>query len=307
METVLKIEQLSKSYGDHLALDDFSLDVKRGDIVGLAGPNGAGKTTLFKIITGLIPDYQGEFSYFGSVIQSERQANCQALGTIIEAPAIYPDMTVFQNINYYRIQRGIPEIDRVDELIELVGLKEQSNRKAKQLSLGMKQRLGIAISLIHRPEILIYDEPTNGLDPSGIIKVRELLLKLAREKRLTILVSSHILSELELLASRFVIINKGQKVREFTRDQLEEEIKSYIRVDADESARLATLLEEAFQTNDYLVDETGKIRIYDLSIDMAELNKQAVTRGIAIRELTYHQVHLEELYRELTEGGMDRA
>ncbi|MGX7106467.1 ABC transporter ATP-binding protein [Hutsoniella sourekii] len=303
METVLKIEHLSKSYKQHLALDDFSLEVRRGEIIGIAGPNGAGKTTLFKIITGLIPDYQGEYSYFGSVDPGERQINCQALGTLIEAPAVFPEMTVWQNINYYRIQRGVPEKSRVDELIDLVGLNDQRNRLAKQLSLGMKQRLGIAISLVHRPQILIYDEPTNGLDPSGMIKIRQLLIRLAQERQLTILVSSHILSELEVLATRFVIINQGRKICELTQDQLADEIKSYIRVDADQSHRLVTLVEENFHTNDYMVDETGKVRIYDLSIDTAELNRQAISNGIAIRELAYHQVHLEELYQELTQGG----
>ena len=192
-ETILEVKQLTKRYGKQLALNNFDLTVSKGEIVGIAGRNGAGKTTLFRIITGLTPEFSGSLSLFGSLDEQGALENRHFVGTIIEAPAFFPDLTAKQNLEYYRIQRNIKDQNRVDEMLALVDLADTRRKKFKEFSLGMKQRLAIALALLHRPQLLIFDEPTNGLDPTGIIQVRDLLLKLAQEEELTILVSSHIL------------------------------------------------------------------------------------------------------------------
>lgn len=308
MESIISINQLSKQYKNHLALDDFNLEVYRGDIVGIAGPNGAGKTTLLKILAGLTPSYDGNFTLFNSQTAEEKLEMYRYVGTIIEAPALYPEMTGYENLNYYRIQRGVLEKDRVDELLDLVGLADRANQRTKDYSLGMKQRLAIAMSLIHQPQLLIYDEPTNGLDPTGIKEVRDLILKLSHDHQLTVLISSHILSELESLANRFVIIDQGKKYGEFTKKELQEATRAYISIQVDEPSRFVTLFETGYPNVDYQVETEGYIKIFHADeIDIREINQLAVENGIGVSSLTYNQVKLEERYLEIIKGGNDHA
>lgn len=310
MDQIVSIKHLSKQYKNNTALDDFNLDVYKGDIVGIAGPNGAGKTTLLKILAGLMPNYEGEFTLFGSQTPKEQIAMRRFVGTIIEAPAIYPNMTGYDNLNYYRIQRGIIEKDRVDELLEQVGLTEKAHQDTKGYSLGMKQRLAIAMSLLHQPQLLIYDEPTNGLDPAGIKEVRQLILKLSHENQLTVLISSHILSELETLANRFVIIDQGKKYGEFTKQELHEATRAYIAIQVDNPSLFITILENNYPTVDYQVEPDGLVKIFHsdgVGIEITKINQLAVENGIAVSSLTYNQVKLEERYLEVIRGGNDDA
>ena len=246
-EAILEVKQLTKRYGKQLALNNFDLTVNKGDIVGIAGRNGAGKTTFFRIVTGLTPDYSGSLSLFGSLDETGARDNRQFVGTIIESPAFFPDLTAKQNLEFYRIQHNIKEKERIQEMLELVDLADTQRKKFKEFSLGMKQRLAIALALLHRPQLLIFDEPTNGLDPTGIIQVRELLIKLAKEEDLTILVSSHILSELEHLATRFVVLEQGYKIDEFTKEELQEKIQSFYEIKVDKPICEIENLEETFK------------------------------------------------------------
>lgn len=300
---VLEIKQLAKQYGKQQALVDFDLTVKAGDIVGVAGRNGAGKTTLFRIITGLTPHYQGSVSIFGSTSDKDLLEQRHLVGTIIEDPAFIPEMSAKQNLEFYRLERGITDKNRVDDMLKLVGLVDTGRKKVKDFSLGMKQRLAIALALIHRPKLLIFDEPTNGLDPEGIIQVRELLLQLAKDERLTILVSSHILSELEHLATRFVVIEKGHKIEEFTKEELQEKIQSYYDIKVDDAEKAVTLIKEKFQTNQVTHEESGNVQVFNLAIPAADIADLLVKNGVKLSQLTRKTHLLETVFLDLIKGG----
>lgn len=300
---VLEIKQLAKRYGKQQALADFDLTVEAGDIIGVAGRNGAGKTTLFRIITGLTPKYQGSVSIFGSTTDKELSDKRQLVGTIIEDPAFIPEMTAKQNLEFYRLERGITDKNRVDEMLALVGLADTGRKKVKDFSLGMKQRLAIALALIHRPKLLIFDEPTNGLDPEGIIQVRELLLQLAKDERLTILVSSHILSELEHLATRFVVIEKGHKIEEFTKEELQDKIQSYYDIKVDEAEKAVALIKETFKTDQVAQDEDGGIQVFNLAISAADIAELLVKNDFRLTQLTRKTHLLETVFLDLIKGG----
>lgn len=298
---VLEVNNVSKQYGKQQALDHFNLKVNKGEIVGVAGPNGAGKTTLFRIITGMTPVYDGDLKLFGSLDATGLRENRKYLGTIIEDPAFFPEMSAKQNLEFYRIQRGVKDKNRIDELLTLVGLADVGNKKFKGFSLGMKQRLAIALALIHEPELLVFDEPTNGLDPAGIIQVRKLLQKLAKETHLTILVSSHILSELENLATRFVIVNHGKKIDEFTKEELQERLQSYFEIKVDDTDRASQLLEIELNTTEFEVTAEGMIHIFDPNIEASDIADTFVKNNLKLSHLSRKSHNLEEMFINLTE------
>lgn len=300
---VLQVNGLSKNYGSQQALINFDLTVKEGEIIGLAGPNGAGKTTLFRIITGLTSSYEGELSLFESSNRKTLNENRKLLGTIIEDPALFPEMTARQNLEFYRRQRGVKDKSRIDELLALVGLADTGKKKFKSFSLGMKQRLAIALSLIHSPKLLIFDEPTNGLDPKGIIEVRELLLKLSQESQLTILVSSHILTELENLANRFVIINHGQKIQEFSKDELYQTVQNYHQVQVDRPEEAKVILQNQLNISDIHIEANGSLKLYGQDFDPADVAKLLVDADFRLSHLARKNYPLEELFIDLTKEG----
>jgi ABC-2 type transport system ATP-binding protein len=232
MELVLQTSGLTKKYGKQIAVNNVDLNIEKGDIYGLIGKNGAGKTTIMKIVCGLVYQDQGDIQLFES---GDLQKNRKRIGCVIEQPALYPDMTAGENLIYYDKLIGITDYDNVDEVLSLVGLKNTGRKKTKAFSLGMKQRLSIAISLLGNPDFLILDEPINGLDPSGIREIRELLLKLNSENEITILISSHILGELAKIATKYGIINKGVLVDEFQAVELEERCKKCLAIVVDDS------------------------------------------------------------------------
>ena len=301
-ETILEVKQLTKRYGKQLALNNFDLTVSKGEIVGIAGRNGAGKTTLFRIITGLTPEFSGSLSLFGSLDEQGALENRHFVGTIIEAPAFFPDLTAKQNLEYYRIQRNIKDQNRVDEMLALVDLANTRRKKFKEFSLGMKQRLAIALALLHRPQLLIFDEPTNGLDPTGIIQVRDLLLKLAQEEELTILVSSHILTELEHLATRFVIIEQGNKIDEFTKGELQERIQSYYEIRVNKPLAAINILQTAFPDAQMELDTDELIKVYDLNIPAEDLADTLFQNEFKLSHLVRKTHKLEEVFLNMIES-----
>lgn len=298
---ILEVNNVSKQYGKQQALDHFNLKVNKGEIVGVAGPNGAGKTTLFRIITGMTPVYDGDLKLFGSLDATGLRENRKYLGTIIEDPAFFPEMSAKQNLEFYRIQRGVKDKNRIAELLTLVGLADVGNKKFKGFSLGMKQRLAIALALIHEPELLVFDEPTNGLDPAGIIQVRKLLQKLAKETHLTILVSSHILSELENLATRFVIVNHGKKIDEFTKEELQERLQSYFEIKVDNTDLASQLLETQLNTTEFEVTSDGVIHVFDANIEASDIADTLVKNNLKLSHLSRKSHNLEEMFINLTE------
>ena len=219
-EAVLKTYNLCKKYKDQMAVDNVSMTIRKGDIYGFIGQNGAGKTTLIRMITGLAHRTSGEIELFGGSGEEALNKGREFIGSLIESPAFYKNMTARENLEVSRLVRNIPGKECIDEVLNLVGLKDTGKKKVKDFSLGMRQRLGIANALLGNPKLLILDEPINGLDPMGIIEIRELLKKINKEKDITILISSHILDELFRVATDYIFISQGTIKKNFTYEEI---------------------------------------------------------------------------------------
>lgn len=223
MSVILRTNHITKRYSHRPVVSDLSMTIHKGDIYGFIGKNGAGKTTLIRMITGLAKPSDGNILLFGKPDLLEGRAR---IGTVIESPAFYPGMTARENLIAQCRLLGINDLAQVDDILELVGLDDTGKKKARNFSLGMRQRLAIALALIGNPELLILDEPTNGLDPEGIKEIRELILRLNKERKITVLISSHILGELSKFATRYGIIHQGKLIEEFTEEELWERCRS---------------------------------------------------------------------------------
>lgn len=300
-EVVLKANGLTKKYGKQVALDSANMEVHRGDIYGLIGRNGAGKTTMMKIICGLTNPTGGEFEIFGksgTEVEKERSR----IGCLIENPAFFGYMTAYENLRYYCYQKGIVNLKQIDEVLELVGLTEARNKKFKAFSLGMKQRLGIAFALLDNPELVILDEPINGLDPIGISELREVFVRLAKEKGVTIVISSHILSELYATADHFLFVEKGHVLKDYTKEQLDTECSKCLVLKTNNTKKAATVLEMVLDVNDYKVINDEEIRIYKLDIDIPMVSKRLIENDVAVLGLFEAGVSLEEFFKQLVEA-----
>ena len=227
MKNMIETKNLTKTYKAFTAVDHVSLHIKKGSIYGFLGPNGAGKSTTMKIIMSLVKETQGQLELFES---TDNQVNRGRIGAIIEQPAFYPYMTAYENLQYYIKFKGIVEANSIENVLKMVGLENAATKKYKNYSLGMKQRLGLALALINNPDLLILDEPLNGLDPQGIAELRETLRHLNKKYGITMVISSHILDELEMIATRYGFIHKGHMIEEITVDELHEKLKKYIFV-----------------------------------------------------------------------------
>lgn len=306
MKEVIRTNKLSKKYGSDMALSNVNISVKQGDIYGLVGNNGAGKTTLLRILTGQSESSDGTFELFCKSSDSDLSKARRRVGAIIETPSFYPKLTVEQNMEYYRIQRGIPGKESIDKSLEEVDLLYAKKKKYDQLSLGMKQRLGLALAMMTEPELLILDEPINGLDPSGIIEIRNLLLKLNREKNITILISSHILTELSNIATCYGFLNKGELVEELSAKELEEKCKSFLEIKVNNAKKLSALLEENLGYKNYKVLSGERIQIFDKTDEPEKVSKLAVSNNIALLSLEEKSLNLENYYMSLI-GGVENA
>ncbi|MDI9215723.1 MULTISPECIES: ABC transporter ATP-binding protein [Clostridium] len=283
MGLVLQTDSLTKKYGKQIAVNKVNINVEKGDIYGLIGKNGAGKTTIMKMVCGLISQNQGDIKLFES---SNLKKGRKRIGTIIEQPALYPNMTAKENLIYYDKLLGITDYGNVEEVLALVGLEDTGKKKTKSFSMGMKQRLSIAISLIGNPDFLILDEPINGLDPSGIKEIRELLLKLNCENGITIFISSHILGELAKIATKYGIIKKGVLIDEFSAKELEKRCKKCISLVVNNSEKAVYIIKNTIKSTDYKVLEEGKICIYDCLDIPEQINKALVENNVLVSGLT---------------------
>lgn len=296
-EVVLKTERLCKSYRNFTALDNIDMTVYRGDVYGLIGRNGAGKTTVMKIITGLTEKSGGEFEIFskrGSAVESEKRR----IGCLIENPAFFGGLTAYQNLKYYALQKGITDLKQIDEALSLVGLTEVKNKKFRKFSLGMKQRLGIAFAMLDNPDLIILDEPINGLDPIGISELRETFRKLNTERGITFIISSHILSELYLTANRFLIIDHGKVLKEITKDELDLECMCCVAVKTSDTKGAVTVIEKSGIT-DYKVIDSTEVRIYQENVNPEELNKMLIMNNIGVSSVYETGITLEEYFKSL--------
>lgn len=303
MREVIKTYNLCKKYKNYDALLDVSINVKKGDIYGLVGDNGAGKTTLLRILAGQSYASSGSFELFLTSNEKELSDIRKHTGVIIESPSFYPNLTVEKNMEYYRIQRGIPGKSRVDKALKEVNLYDVKKKKFSQLSLGMKQRLGLALAMMSEPELLILDEPINGLDPSGIIEIRNLLLKLNKEKNITIVISSHILLELSNIATCYGFLNKGRLVKEISASELNEKCKSYLEIKVNNVNKLAALLEEKLGYRDYKVLPNEVIKVFDINRDPKKISELIVKNGIELSSLKEKTINLENYYMSLMGGA----
>lgn len=296
---ILKISDMTKLYQGKAALNHVSMSIRQGQIYGLVGNNGAGKTTLMRMITGTSFWDTGRLELFG-VEQSEKSGReRKRIGSMLETPAFFENMTGRQNLEYYRIQLGIPGKQRVEELLEQVGLSEAATQKVKGYSLGMKQRLGIALALLNHPDFLILDEPVNGLDPKGMIEIRNILLRLSKEKGVTILISSHLLAELTNIATYFCFMDRGRILEEISREALEEKCQTYLELKISDSEKMAVVLEEHFPKMRYRVYPENIIHIYGMLEKEQQISELAIKNGIGLLGLTRKVMNLENYYMHL--------
>lgn len=295
---ILKTNNLTKKYKDFTALDSVNVSIRKGDIYGLIGRNGAGKTTLMKVITTLTNKTSGEFEIFNhldtNLIESKKRMGC-----LIEEPAFFPNLTAYENLKYYCIQKGVVDLKQIDEALKLVDLTESRNKKFKNFSLGMKQRLGIAFAILDNPDFIVLDEPINGLDPIGISDLRDTFKRLNEEKNITILISSHILSELYATANRFCIIEKGRVIKELTKEELDLECSKCIVIKTDDIKETCTVLERDLKTTNYKVIDKKEIRLYDYLNEPDKVNKKLIKNDINIKSLYETGISLEDYFKNV--------
>lgn len=303
MDYVLETNALCKKYKSFKALSNFSMHIPKGSIYGLVGKNGAGKTTLIRIICGLQNPTSGEYILYGKkntdkdIIKSRRR-----IGAVVETPSIYLNMTARQNIEeQYRIL-GVPAFDAIDDLLRLVGLENTGKKKAKNFSLGMRQRLGIAIALAGDPDFLVLDEPVNGLDPQGIVEIRELILKLNREYNITVLISSHILDELSKLATHYGFVDSGRIVKEISAKELEQSCRKAVRVEVTDVKTLALILDELKM--EYNIISQTKADIYS-KVNVSQLVLKLSENNCSVISMQERDESLESYYMNILGGNQN--
>lgn len=299
---LIETKQLTKIYGEQTAVNSVNLHVKKGRIYGLLGRNGAGKTTIMKMILGLTPITSGEVDVFGQNIKGKEKRIYPRIGAIIETPGFYPNLTGTENLEIFAKLRGTAAPNAVKTALEIVGLPYKDKKLFSKYSLGMKQRLGIANAILHDPELLSLDEPTNGLDPIGIAEVRNFIKDLSEERGKTILISSHILSEIELLADDIGIIDHGVLLEESSMEELQKRNSRYILLQVSDIPKAVTLLERQFAIQDYSVEDDHTLRLYDTSLDMAAVNKALMLQDVSVISSSLCNDTLEDYFKKITGG-----
>ena len=302
---VIEARQITKKYRSVPALNQVSLGVQPGSIYGLIGDNGAGKSTLLKLLAGHIFPTAGEIRLFGQSGEKELRRCRRQMGVIIEHPGFFPNMTVEHTLEYYRIQKGVPGRKKVEQIMELVGILEKRREKCKCLSLGQKQRLGLAIALLGEPALLVLDEPVNGLDPSGIVELRALLQRLNTEKRITILLSSHILSELQQTATMFGFLSRGNLLEEISAQELREKCADRLDIAVADTEKYAALLAKHFPEESWRVLPEGTIQIRGFRREPEAYSRLAMEHGLCILGLERKSASLEDYYMNLKNGGKE--
>lgn len=300
-EIVLQTNNLTKKYKDFVALDNATITIHKGDIYGLIGRNGAGKTTLMKTITTLTNKTGGSFSLFDS--EEELTESKRRIGCLIESPAFFDNLTAYQNLKYYSIQKGIVDEKQIDKVLKTVDLYKERNKKFKKFSLGMKQRLGIAFAILDNPDFIILDEPINGLDPIGIKEIRDTLKRLNEEEKITILISSHILSELYLIANHFCFIDKGRIIKDVSKEELDLECSKCIVIRTKDVKKATVVLEKELSTTNYKVIDNTEIRLYDYLENSAKVNKTLLSNDIDIMGIYESGISLEDYFDSLIKEG----
>ncbi|MBQ9866089.1 MAG: ABC transporter ATP-binding protein [Lachnospiraceae bacterium] len=301
MEYILKTNSLEKKYKGFAALNGLTMSVPKGSIYGFVGKNGAGKTTLIRLICGMQKPSGGDFELYGVKNTSSKiSASRRRMGAVVETPSIYLDMTAENNLKQQYDVLGMPTYEGIDELLKLVGLTDTGKKMAKNFSLGMRQRLGIAVALCGDPDFLVLDEPINGLDPQGIIEIRELILKLNRERKITVLISSHILDELSKLATHYGFIDHGRIVRQMSAEELESACRKCIRLTVTDVKALAMVLDD--MGIEYKVTDDHNADVYASPV-LSEIVRKLDKHGCDLITATERDESLESYYISLVGGG----
>lgn len=302
MDYIMETVGLRKSYKGNAVVNDVNIHVPKGAIYGFVGPNGAGKSTVMKMILNLIQPEAGEVQLFGEKVTDQSYEVFKRVGSIIENPYFYEKMTARQNLELHCDYMGFPNKERIDEVLQMVDLQNVEGKQIRHYSLGMKQRLAIARAILAKPEFLILDEPINALDPEGIREMRNLFQRLNQEDETTIFISSHILSEVDLIADTIGIIQHGNLLAELPIEEIHKHQTEYISLQVDDVAHAATLLEQMDITNFSVLDQEF-IRIYDSNISGKVLSKALIESGVGLESLGRKQDTLEDYFFQLTEEG----
>lgn len=302
-ETVLAAQALTKRYAKRAVVNQVNFAVQKGQIYGLIGKNGAGKTTLLRMLTGQsVPD-GGQVELFFETTMRGLQKARRRTGAIVETPGFYPFLSASENLEYYRLQRGIPGKSCVREALELVDLSGAGKKKFKNFSLGMKQRLGLALALMSQPELLLLDEPINGLDPQGIAHFRSLMQRLNRERGITVLISSHILSELSAIATNYGFLHEGMMLEQISAQALREKCRECMDISVNEPAKAVLILESRLNISDYEVLPGGMLRLYEKLNEPHVITAALVSSGVEVSGIQLRNAELEDYFLSLIGGG----
>ena len=297
-EILIEVDQLSKQYMKQMAVHNVSFQINRGMICGLIGPNGAGKTTIMKMLGGLVLPTDGSISIYGRNDEKGLAMARRRMSFMIETPYAKEKMSAWENLEKQRLQKGLTDKNRVDEVLGIVGLEDTGKKPVRNFSLGMRQRLGIANALLTKPEIMVLDEPVNGLDPEGIVEIRELLLKLNKEENITILISSHILSELSLLCTDYLFMNHGKLIESVQGNKLERMCRKYYKIHTDHDELALDILKIRLGVKDFEMDTDG-IRLYEHLDDIRMVSKTLYEGGVIPLSLNLSQANLEQFYMDM--------
>lgn len=303
MSAIIKTTNLTKIYGNQKSVDNLNINVNQGEIYGFIGRNGAGKTTTIRMLLGLIKPTSGKIEIFGEDFFKNQKEILRRIGSIVEVPGFYENLTAKENLLINAKIIGVHKKNAIEEALEIVGLQHETKKLVGKYSLGMKQRLGIARALLHYPELLILDEPTNGLDPIGIKEMRKLIKSLAQERKITILISSHILAEVEQLVDHMGIIHEGKLLEEVALDTLRKTNRQYLEFQVNNDNKAAILLEKQFHIFDYEVHDEGNIRIYSHFGQQGQINKTFVQNDIEVLKIMMSEDRLEDYFTKLVGGG----
>lgn len=304
-QIIIDTRDLTKQYKKQIVVNHANFQIKRGSICGLIGPNGAGKTTIMKMLGGLVIPSEGKMSIWGCSDATGLAKARERASFMIETPYANQDLTAYQNLEKQRLQKGIPDKSRIDEVLHMVGLTNIEKKKFKEFSLGMKQRFGLANALLTKPEIMVLDEPINGLDPEGIVEIRELLLKLNQQQNITIMISSHILSELSLMCDDYLFIAGGNIVKHLTREELSNECRNYLNIHTDNDELAIAVLQEKLQIQNFEVQKDGSITLYEYVDNVAPVSRTLFENGVLPLELSTGGENLEEYYMSIVGGVED--
>ena len=299
---IIETKNLTKQYGSQKSVADLNIHVKRGRIYGLLGRNGAGKTTTMKMLLGLTKPTSGEVKIWGKSLQGNEKKLLPRIGSLIESPGFYPNLTGTENLRIFATLRGVPNNHAIKDALDLVGLPYKDKKLFSQYSLGMKQRLAIALAVMHNPELLILDEPINGLDPIGIAEVRDFIRELCDTSGKTILISSHILSEISLLADDVGIIDHGKLLEEESLKELEAKNAKFIHFCVSDAQKAAKIIAATFHSKDFRLTDANNLYLYDMTLPVERINRSFVESGIEIQEVHLCEDTLEDYFKKITGG-----